>query len=101
MRKLRLDPHLLRVESFDMRDGGPLQGTVHGHSYPIQCDPPSDSIDPAFDTCQYATCAGSTCWQSCNGTCNCGSVGCQPWSQAYTYCDKDMSCVVQCDPITP
>jgi hypothetical protein len=101
MRKLRLNPESLRVESFDVHEGAPWQGTVHGHSYPNQCDPPSDSLDPAYNTCHFATCAGDTCWQSCNGTCNCGTVGCQPYSRGYTYCFGDPSCIEQCDPITP
>ena len=101
MRKLTLNPDSLRVESFEVRDGGMHGGTVHGYSYPNQCDPPSDSIDPVFNTCQFATCAGGTCWQSCNGTCNCGTAGCQPWTAAYTYCPEYNSCIDQCDPITP
>jgi hypothetical protein len=103
MKKLKLDADELRVESFDTRAMEAGAGTVRGLSYPNQCDPPSDSLDPGFDTCQYATCAGATCWQSCNGTCNCGggSGGCQPYSAAYTYCEKDASCINQCDPITP
>jgi hypothetical protein len=107
MKKMRLALDALAVESFATERASAGSGTVHGRgmdaSYPIACDPPSDSMDPFLDTCQYATCAGSTCWQSCNGTCNCGggSAGCGTASAGYTYCWKDASCIEQCDPITP
>ena len=108
-KKLSLDVDALQVESFEAQPAAAGKGTVHGHSYPNQCDPPSDSLDPWLDTCQYATCAGDTCWQSCGGTCNCGggsggcgggSAGCQPWLAAYTYCFGVPSCIEQCDPPT-
>jgi hypothetical protein len=100
MRKLTLDVDALRVESFDTHEVDAHGGTVRGLSYPNQCDPPSDSLDPQLDTCQYATCAGSTCWPSCNATCNhCGGTGgCQQYSVAFTYCEKDPSCINECDP---
>jgi len=103
MRKLRLDPDHLRVETFSpARDGTGQAGTVQGYySYPNGCLPPSDSNDPAVDTCGYATCAGDSCWQSCNGyTCGCDPVGSQQQceSDGYTFCLKDMSCLAQCIP---
>ena len=106
MRKLRLDPDALRVESFapasDGRDG---RGTVRGHSYPNGCFPPPDS-DPMQDTCGYNTCAGNSCWQSCNGyTClGCdggGGSNTQCESAGYTYCLKDASCLNGCFPTPP
>jgi hypothetical protein len=102
MRKLRLDPDDLRVDSFSpVREDGVRQGTVYGHySYPQGCWPPSDSNDPAVDTCGFGTCAGMSCWESCNGyTCGCdpaGSLQCE--SIGYTYCMKDVSCINQCHP---
>jgi hypothetical protein len=102
MRKLRLDPDQLRVESFlPVHDGG-QHGTVYGHdSYPIACLPPSDSNDPGVNTCGYATCAGDTCWQSCNAsTCGCGPGSPQCNSAGYTYCLGDASCLEQCLPPT-
>jgi hypothetical protein len=101
MRKLTLSFDSLRVESFTVDAESRHEGTVLGHSYPNQCDPPSDSLDPGYYTCHFATCAGDTCWQSCNGTCNCGSGGCQPYSAGYTFCWGTPSCLEQCDPITP
>lgn len=105
MKKIRLDLDGLAVESFATATDFPRAGTVAGHgvdgvSYPIACDSPSDSVDPAVDTCGYGTCAGVTCWESCNGSCNCGgyTAGCQQESAGYTYCAKDASCVNQCDP---
>ena len=99
MNKLKLSVDSLRVESFEVVRGETERGTVRGHeSYPNGCFPPSGSDDPFLDTCHYATCAGNTCWQSCNGTCNCGSVGCPAYSQDYTYCEKDASCINQCFP---
>lgn len=102
MKKIRLDLDRLSVESFSTaHEGGEEKGTVRGlQSYPIACFPPSDSVDPAIDSCAYATCAGNTCWESCNGTCNCGgSAGCPPQESAgYTYCLRDPSCLNQCLP---
>ena len=82
-----------------MHDAASPDGTVLGHSYPNQCDPTSDSLDPADYTCQFATCGGPSCWQTCNGnSCNCGTAGCQPYSAGYTYCPRDPSCIDQCEP---
>ena len=106
MQKLRLDPDDLRVDSFAPADERGEDGTVFGHSYPNGCFPPSDSDDPFVDTCGYATCAGITCSQSCNGyTCTgCGTGGTGPSlnceSAGYTYCFKDVSCMNQCFPPT-
>ena len=99
MKKLKLNADELRVESFDTRAMEAGAGTVRGLSYPNHCDPLADSLDPWADTCQNATCAGDTCWQSCNGTCNCGVTGgCQQYSAGYTFCPKDVSCIDKCDP---
>jgi len=102
MKKMRLNLDQLAVESFaTAQDGEAERGTVRGlQSYPIACWPPSDSQDPNIDTCGYATCAGDTCWESCNGTCNCGgSAACPPQESAgWTYCLKDPSCLNQCLP---
>ena len=102
MRKLRLDPEALQVESFVSEHGRSGPGTVYGHySYPDGCLPPSGS-DPEQETCGYNTCAGITCQQSCNGytcTCQCpggGSVGCE--SNGPTYCFGMESCLQQCLP---
>ncbi len=98
MKKLRLEMDELRVESFATDAAAGEAGTVHGHSYPNACLPPSGSDEPFVDTCGYATCAGDTCWQSCGGSCNCGGSGwCQPQESAgYTYCFRDASCVNAC-----
>ena len=103
MKKLKLEIDALAVESFDTHAMLGGEGTVRGlESYPNGCFPPSDSVDPAIDSCAYATCAGNTCWYSCNGTCNCGSAGCQPQESAgYTYCLKDASCLNGCFPTGP
>jgi hypothetical protein len=100
MRKLRLDPEELRIETFAPDAGARAPGTVHAHSYPAGCYPPPDSSP---DTCDYATCAGLTCAQSCNGyTCvGCGGGGggsSQCESAGYTYCLKDASCLNGCWP---
>jgi hypothetical protein len=100
MKKLKLEIDALAVESFDTFVAPDGEGTVRGlESYPNGCFPPSGSVDPAIDSCAYATCAGDTCWQSCNGTCNCGgSAGCPQESAGYTYCFRDPSCLNQCFP---
>lgn len=95
MRKLRLDPEALLVETFVPEHGRGGPGTVHGYiSYPDGCFPPSGT-EPEWESCGYHTCAGDTCYQSCNGyTCDCaggGSVGCQ--TNGYT-------CAVECRPPT-
>jgi hypothetical protein len=77
MAKLRLDPESLRVESFELAGDGTSHGTVFGNaSYPAGCNPETGSADPEYDTCAFATCAGATCYASCNGSCDCGTVGC-------------------------
>lgn len=97
MRKLKLGLEALHVESFEMLTAEPVRGTVLGLSYPNGCHTPPDSLDA--DTCQYATCAGTTCWYSCNGTCDCGAtVGCQPESAGPTLCFGMPSCINQCHP---
>ncbi|HET7230747.1 MAG TPA: hypothetical protein VFJ16_12135 [Longimicrobium sp.] len=76
MAKLKLEIDALRVESFvsvaeDGRGGGTVYGRYLDPSYPAACVAPPDS-EPYLNTCGYATCAGDTCWQSCNGyTCGC------------------------------
>lgn len=80
MKKMRLDPLVLRVESFDpvpARAG--RRGTVHGFesAYWEMCDPNTTTVDPRVDTCG---CTANTCLQTCNRpTCyQCGgaSGGC-------------------------
>ena len=96
MKKLKLDVDALAVESFDTRAAESGAGTVHGHiSYPNGCHTPPDSYP---ETCDYATCAGNTCWQSCNGTCNCGGTAACPQYTDYTNCEQWPSCINQCHP---
>ena len=101
MRKLRLDPEALRVETFVPEHGRGGPGTVYGHdSYPNGCLAPSGS-DPAFESCGYNTCAGITCQQSCNGytcTCDCGGGTPACPSSGPTNCVEMQSCVNQCIP---
>jgi hypothetical protein len=102
VRKLRLNPEELRIETFSTDDGRTRPGTVYGHySYPMGCFPPPDS-DPAIESCGY-TCAGDSCWQSCNGlTCGCDPVGSsQCESAGPTLCLGDYSCIQRCVPIPP
>ena len=95
MRKLKLEIETLVVESFDTRAAEGGAGTVHGHaSYPLGCHTPPDSYP---DTCDYATCAGMTCWESCNGTCDCGTVGCPRYTD-FTNCPEHLSCMYGCHP---
>ena len=104
MRKLKLDPEDLRIETFTPEAGQHGHGTVRGYySYPMGCFPPSDS-EPPMESCGYHTCAGDTCWQTCNGytcTCDCGGGSAQCESAGPTYCFRDYSCLQQCVPIPP
>lgn len=102
--KIRLELDGLRVESFET-DGAAGTGTVlaHAHSYPHLCHEPAGSAEFGADTCQFATCAGDTCYGSCGGTCaGCGggSGNCTA-TQGYTYCPRDMSCLDLCVPTPP
>jgi hypothetical protein len=80
MRKLRLDPHALAVQSFQtLAPQGAAGGTVHGgqaapdKTYQVGC--------PSFDCVTHpyscnGTCAGETCYDSCNLTCHTCQTAC-------------------------
>lgn len=73
MRKLRLDPDSLTVQSFQtIAPQSAPRGTVHaGQAGP---DTPYCSIDVACKVTEqqscHGTCAGDTCYDSCNLTCH-------------------------------
>ena len=56
MKKLRLDLDALCVESFDTDASAREHGTVHANAYPVS----------EFDDCGFS---GSTCDNSCKGSC--------------------------------
>ena len=64
MKKLRLDPDLLRVESFPTAAPDGIAGTVHAHATPV-------------------TMCGATCSPTCNTNCDCTYIIC---TRGLTYC---------------
>jgi hypothetical protein len=66
MRKLRLNPESLQVESFaSTADHAAAGGTVRARE--------SEPTDPNFHSCDYLTCAPPSCYLTCgctNETCN-------------------------------
>jgi hypothetical protein len=74
MRKIKLDPEQLAVESFDTVAKGKRQsGTVFGE----QCTCYTNCSCPGCPTCDAScndTC-GATCDASCNGTCDASCNG--------------------------
>jgi hypothetical protein len=97
MRKLRLDPESLRVESFEaVTAGGGQMGTVNGHIRKPPAEP--NTIEP----CYVNT---STCGNSCYGTCyaTCGST-CANTCDDYTClqsCGPILGCVPPAEPYNP
>lgn len=84
MKKFRLQPDELRIESFETGTDAPVRGTVlardqQGHPFEIPSD--LNTRTNAGYTCA-ATCRG-TCLATCNVSCpesNCGSCApCPPW----------------------
>lgn len=71
MRKLKLDPEALRVESFDTHaDDLAYAGTVRGHATIAPCivyPSPDPVVKTQAYTCPY-TCDDATCVGSCQGT---------------------------------
>ncbi|HEU0301301.1 MAG TPA: hypothetical protein VFR37_17685 [Longimicrobium sp.] len=69
MRKLRLDPEMLHVESFAPRDeGGGAGGTVHANSF-VSDMVPSGCCEPASQHCQETDYHWNTCGNSCIDMC--------------------------------
>lgn len=71
MKKLRLDVHALRVESFEaLVTGAPRIGTVGGNAATPACEP-----EPIT---QGATCEGESCVETACVTCLCPYSGPMP-----------------------
>lgn len=81
MKKLRLHPDALRVESFRTTALFPRRGTVVGE----QCTCPTECTCPGQWTCGDVTCAvQNTCGDTCQDTCDdwtcletCGFSNCE------------------------
>jgi hypothetical protein len=58
MRKLKLRPEALKVESFDVPAREEARGTVRGHDSEVieLCNPFSFNSDSREETCCYGTC---------------------------------------------
>jgi hypothetical protein len=77
MKKLRLEPEELRVESFSTDAAGAATGTVRGHDFTLpNCTGGTSCYVTGCDTCDnsldYCTCA---CTADC-ATADCASDGC-------------------------
>lgn len=82
MRKLKLDPDALAVQSFAVSTARDERGTVHGHVSP-GCTP-AGACETLF-TCYDYTCNGG----SCDGAPSCGHL-------AYTCTDCGETCAETC-----
>ena len=78
MRKLKLQPEDLNVDSFTTAAGPGAGGTVTGHANPYSG--PGPHCTALSDPC------GGTCEISCNGSCACEDTvsPSEVWSCAYT-----------------
>lgn len=67
MKKLRLDPDLLCVQSFATADPSPedARGTAHAHEDTVECLEPTWSSCAGMDTCPKTYCGGPTCGLTC------------------------------------
>lgn len=79
MRKLRLNPDSLEVQSFQtIAPEGAAKGTVHGGQAGPDT-PYCGSLDCKVTepySCDDATCHGDTCYDSCNLTCHTCRTAC-------------------------
>jgi hypothetical protein len=70
MRKLKLDPEMLAVESFAADEGAPaLRGTVEAQSYVTFGMPNGACSEPASQQCQETDFHWYTCGNSCINMC--------------------------------
>jgi hypothetical protein len=70
MRKLKLDPETLHVESFAPRDGqAAARGTVQAQSYVTFFGDMSACSEPASQYCQETDFHWNTCGNSCVNMC--------------------------------
>jgi len=71
MKKIRLDPEALRVESFAPRsEHGGAKGTVRAHSYYVTFDPYVQACsEPASQNCMETDFHLNTCGNSCVNMC--------------------------------
>ncbi|HSU14937.1 hypothetical protein [Longimicrobium sp.] len=70
MRKLKLDPETLRVESFTARDDARgAKGTVQAQSFLPTADPFATSCQDATAYCQETDFHWNTCGNSCVNMC--------------------------------
>lgn len=74
MRKLRLDPEGIRVESFTAEAALARAGTVPGYLAATGDEPKVTCGGSCAATCE--TCAGNTCGSACQGTCASGGDVC-------------------------
>jgi hypothetical protein len=70
MNKLKLDPEMLRVESFPTDATGPAtRGTVDAHAKPTQLADGCPTVVPESETCPATYNQAATCAYSCDGGC--------------------------------
>jgi hypothetical protein len=70
MRKRKLHPELLAVESFPTDARGPAgRGTVNAHARPTQPAAGCPTVVPESETCPATYNQAATCAYSCDGGC--------------------------------
>jgi hypothetical protein len=83
MRKMRLDPERLAVETFAPRpDGAGRVGTVRAHDSGDGCDTDPPTNDPNVFSCNFLSCAG-TCRITCGA---CGLTQVDPTCEGEPQC---------------
>lgn len=79
MHKLKLNPEMLRVESFPTGSGGPAaRGTVDAHAKPTQPATGCPVVVPESQNCPATYNQADTCAYSCDGGCFPLSFTCVP-----------------------
>lgn len=86
MRKMRLDPERLEVETFEPRPGdGRRAGTVLAHDSGDGCDTDPPNTDFNVYSCNILSCAG-TCRLTVPGCSPCGFTAMDPTCEGEPQC---------------
>jgi hypothetical protein len=97
MRKLKLELHDLRIDSFTTTPMAREKGTVLGE----QCTCDTACSCPGCPTCDVSCtdpCGSCTCWASCNGSCV-ATCGASCYGTCDLSCDEGNTCAATCGPM--